>query len=89
MSVIVFNLQFFAEIKRLDSTLNQPNALVRIAPDDAIRQFIQNVCGIINHYKQVAASGGSHSKEEPEPTPVDPDVTPVQPEAQSPEVSED
>ena len=57
------------------------NALGRIAPTEDINRFIQNVCGIINHYKQVAASGGSHSKDEPEPTPVDPDVTPVEPEA--------
>ncbi len=64
----------------LTEIFRQANALVRIAPDEAIRQFIQNVCGIINHYKQVAASGGSHSKDEPEPTPVDPDVTPVTPE---------
>ena len=64
----------------LTEIFRQANAIVRIAPDEAIRQFIQNVCGIINHYKQVAASGGSHSKDEPEPTPVDPDVTPVTPE---------
>ena len=58
----------------------QANALQRIAPTDSVGDFIQNVCGVINHYKQVAASGGSHSGDEPEPTPVDPDVTPVEPE---------
>lgn len=56
------------------------NALQRIMPSDAIAQFIQNINGVINHYKQVAASGGSRSGDEPEPTPVDPDVTPVEPE---------
>ncbi len=56
------------------------NALQRITPSDAIAQFIQNINGVINHYKQVAASGGSRSGDEPEPTPVDPDVTPVEPE---------
>lgn len=64
------------------------NALVRIAPDEHIRQFIQNVCGVINHYKQVAASGASHGGDEPEPTPVDPDLTPVEPEAQAVEAPE-
>ena len=56
------------------------NALQRIAPTDSVAQFIQNVCGVINHYKQVAASGGSHSGDQPEPTPVDPDTKPVEPE---------
>lgn len=56
------------------------NALQRIAPTGSVGDFIQNICGVINHYKQVAASGGSHSGEEPEPTPVEPDVTPVEPE---------
>ena len=65
----------------LTEMFRHANALVRITPDDGIRAFVQNVCGIINHYKQVAASGGSHSKDEPEPTLVDPDVTPVEPEA--------
>lgn len=61
------------------------NALQRIAPTDSVAQFIQNVCDVINHYKQVAASGGSHSGDQPEPTPVDPDVTPVEPEQQTEE----
>ena len=61
----------------------QANALQRIAPTESVGQFIQNICGVINHYKQVAASGGSHGGDQPEPTPVDPDVTPVEPEQQS------
>lgn len=59
------------------------NALQLINPADNIAQFIQNVCGVINHYKQVAASGGSRSGDEPEPTPVDPEVTPAEPEQQT------
>ena len=59
------------------------NALQRIAPSDSVGDFIQNICGVINHYKQVAASGGSHSGEEPEPTPVDPEETPAEPEQQT------
>ena len=59
------------------------NALQRIMPSDNIAQFIQNINGVINHYKQVAASGGSHSGDEPEPTPVDPEVTPAEPEQQT------
>jgi hypothetical protein len=61
----------------------QANALQRITPSDKMATFIQNSCGVINHYKQVAASGGSHGGDEPEPTPVDPDVTPVEPEQQT------
>ena len=56
------------------------NAMQRITPADNIAQFIQHITGVINHYKQVAASGGSHSGDQPEPTPVDPEVTPVEPE---------
>ena len=64
----------------LTEIFRQANAIVRIAPDESIRQFIQNICGVINHYKQVAASGGSHGKDEPEPTPVEPEVTPEETE---------
>ena len=59
------------------------NAMQRITPSESIGTFIQNINGVINHYKQVAASGGSHSGDQPEPTPVDPDVTPVEPEQQT------
>ena len=59
------------------------NALQRIAPSGSVGDFIQHINGVINHYKQVAASGGSHSGDEPEPTPVDPEVTPAEPEHQT------
>ena len=53
----------------------QANALQRVTPSESMGEFVQNICGVINHYKQVAASGGSHSGDKPEPTPVDPDTT--------------
>ena len=69
----------------LTEIFRQANAMVRIAPGDSIRQFVQNVCGIINHYKQVAASGASHGKDDTEPQPEpqpEPEPTPEpEPEA--------
>ena len=59
-----------AVVSKLIEAYRQVNAAARIVPMPEIEQAIQDVCGIIEHYKLVA-SEAKHRKggDEPEPTP--------------------
>ena len=59
-----------AVVVKLIEAYRQVNAAVRIVPMPEIEQAIQEVCGIIEHYKAVAAQPAHRpGKEDPDPEP--------------------
>ena len=58
-----------AVVVKLIEAYRQVNAAVRIVPMPEIEQAIQDVCGIIEHYKLVASEAKHRKGDEPEPGP--------------------
>jgi len=58
-----------AVVVKLIEAYRQVNAAVRIVPMPEIEQAIQDVCGIIEHYKLVASEAKHRKGDEPEPEP--------------------
>ena len=58
-----------AVVSKLIEAYRQVNAAARIVPMPEIEQAIQDVCGIIEHYKLVASEAKHRKGDEPEPGP--------------------